>query len=55
VKAKTGSYPALAGSITQILVDIDLVDALPSCFSDVRHDLEEFSRFLLALDESLSQ
>lgn len=33
----------------------DLVDALRSCFSDVRHDLDEFSRFLLALDESLSE
>ncbi|MGE5838782.1 MAG: hypothetical protein ACM34H_02535 [Deltaproteobacteria bacterium] len=33
----------------------DLVDALRSCFSDVRRDLEEFSRFLLALDESLSE
>lgn len=33
----------------------DLVDALCSCFADLRHDLEEFSRFLMALEESLSK
>jgi hypothetical protein len=33
----------------------DLVDALHPCFSDVRHDLEEFSRFLMTLEESLSR
>jgi hypothetical protein len=33
----------------------DLMDALRSCFTDVRHDLEEFSRFLIALEEALSR
>lgn len=33
----------------------DLVDALRSCFSDVRQDLEEFTRFLTALENSLSR
>jgi hypothetical protein len=33
----------------------DLVDALRSCFTDLRHDLEGFNRFLLALEESLSE
>jgi len=30
----------------------DLVDAIPKCFADFRNDLEEFVRFLQALEES---